>query len=161
MHGVNMALVECGANQQYQSEPSMFSNRIFGSETIAQVSDIAMAWKPDMKRRKLNQDKYAVQTKNRHILKPNECCVITAVGAVPDVFVKARKIFNVILFWENKSDCNRSEKCRTLLRTDLHNQCIGRLSLTVDDFINGTLEMTLTSKSGECASYDFSFLLSF
>ena len=154
MHAVSMALVECGASQQYQSEPLLVSNRIFRSETIAvnSQSDITMTWKPDSKRRKLTQDKYAVHVKNTHILKPNECCVITAVCTVPDTFVKAKKTFNVIMFLENKSDCNRSEKCPTVLR---HNRCIGRLFLTVEDFINLSLEITLTSKSGGCTLYDF------
>ena len=160
MHAGSMAVKECGACQQYQSELALVSNRIFRSETIADnsQSDITMTWKPDVKRRKLTQDKHTVHMKNNHILKPNECCVITAVRTLPDTFVKAKKAFNVIMFWENKSDCDRSENCPTVLRTDLHNQCIGRLFLTVEDFVNGSLEIALTSKSSECTSYDFSFL---
>ena len=79
--------------------------------------------------------------KNKLSLALNESCIITAVRAIPDIFVQAEKMFNIVIFWGNEPD-----KVKTL--HTVKNQCIGRLIFSVEDFMNGQMEIALPSTLG-------------
>ena len=142
MYRVSMAIVECGSYNQSQSEPSEIFNRIF------RVESNTLDWKfdgaqPDTKRRKLNDQKCHLYIKNNPLLKSSESAVITSGRTVPKMFVDAEKHFSVIIFWEMKhsdSSCERIQSAGLL--KNVFNQCIGQVSLTIENIIDSHLEIT-------------------
>ena len=148
MYKVSLAVVEGSVCQQL--EPSIISNRIFCIDTNTEMSRGVQRSRPDIKRRKLNDQKGHIRIKSNLSVKSSESVVITAVRTVPEMFVDAKKSFSVIISWELKhsdNSCEEIQNSRSI--TNIHNKYIGRVHLTVQDVVSSRLEITFTPASGK------------
>ena len=148
MYKVSLAVVEGSIFQQL--EPSIIPNRIFCIDTNTEMSRGVQRSRPGIKRRKLNDQKGHICIINNLSVKSGESVVITAVRTVPEMFVDAKKSFSVIIFWELKHSDNSCEEIQnSRFINNIHNQCIGRVHLTVQDVVESRLEITFTPASGK------------